>query len=271
MNAPSIWITGGGTGIGKAMALEYTKRGYRVAISGRRKDRLDEVKKEIEALGGTCLSVVCDVVDVDSIQKALEEIDREWGRIDIVVANAGFSMSARIETLTFEDWRRQLDVNVIGLAQTARYALPYLEKTKGRVVLISSVMAYMRYEKSGAYSASKAAVTAIGETLSLELLGTPVTSTVIHPGYVESEIGQVQTDGKFDPNAKDRRPSKMLWPADKAARVMANAIEKRKRIYTFTGHGIFAQFMCRHFPDFTFWIVGSNLRKRSREINIHRS
>ena len=132
-------------------------------------------------------------------------------------------------------------------------------------------MAYMRYEKSGAYSASKAAVTAIGETLSLELLGTSVTSTVIHPGYVESEIGQVQTDGKFDPNAKDRRPSKMLWPADKAARVMANAIEKRKRIYTFTGHGIFAQFMCRHFPDFTFWIVGSNLRKRSREINIHRS
>ena len=76
MNAPSIWITGGGTGIGKAMALEYTKRGYRVAISGRRKDRLDEVKKEIEALGGTCLSVVCDVVDVDSIQKALEDIDR---------------------------------------------------------------------------------------------------------------------------------------------------------------------------------------------------
>ena len=173
-------------------------------------------KKKIGALGGTCLSVVCDVVDVDSIQKALEEIDREWGRIDIVVANAGFSMSARIETLTFEDWRRQLDVNVIGLAQTARYALPYLEKTKGRVVLISSVMASMRYEKSGAYSASKAAVTAIGETLSLELLGNPVTSTVIHPGYVESEIGQVQTDGKFDPNAKDRRPSKMLWPADKA-------------------------------------------------------
>ena len=143
MNAPSIWITGGGTGIGKAMALEYTQRGYRVAISGRRKDRLDEAKKEICALGGTCLSVVfCDVVDVDSIQKLLEEIDREWGRIDIVVANAGFSMSARIETLTFEDWRRQLDVNVIGLAQTARYALPYLEKTKGRVVLISSVMAY---------------------------------------------------------------------------------------------------------------------------------
>ena len=64
---------------------------------------------------------------------------------------------------------------------------------------------------------------------------------------------------------------KMLLPADKVVRVMANAIEKRKRIYTFTGHGIFAQFMCRHFPDFTFWIVGSNLRKRSREINIHRS
>ena len=132
-------------------------------------------------------------------------------------------------------------------------------------------MAYMRYEKSGAYSASKAAVTAIGETLSLELLGTPITSTVIHPGYVESEIGQVQTDGTFDPKAKDRRPSKMLWPAGKAARVMADAIQSRKRIYTFTGHGVFAQFMCRHFPDITFWITGWNLRKRTRNINIFRS
>ena len=271
MATPTIWITGGGTGIGKALALEYTKRGYRVAISGRRQERLDETKIQIEEMGGNCLTLLCDVVDVDSIQKALTDIETQWGQLDIVVANAGFSMNARLETLTFDDWRRQLDVNVIGLAQTIRYALPYLEKTQGRVVLISSVMAYMRYEKSGAYSASKAAVTAIGETLSLELLGTPITSTVIHPGYVESEIGQVQVDGTFDPAAKDRRPSKMLWPADKAACVMADAIERRKRIYTFTAHGIFAQFMCRHFPNLTFWVTGWNMRNRKRNINISRA
>lgn len=263
-----VWITGGGTGIGKAMAIAYAQKGCAVAISGRRAERLTEAVAAINAAGGEGLAVQCDVSIEDENKKAVAQIMAQWGRLDIAIANAGFGVRGRIENLRAEDWLKQLNVNLIGATQTVRYALPELQKTQGRVALISSVMAYIRSEKHGAYAASKAAVTAIGETLSLELIGTGVSCTTIHPGYVESEIGQVTNDGQFSEDLEDHRPQNLMWTAEDAAAVMLKAIDKRKRLYTFTWHGWFAQFMARHCPNLVYWAISRSARGRTRSVDI---
>jgi short-subunit dehydrogenase len=153
------------------------------------------------------------------------------------VANAGFGVAGRIADLSDADWRRQFDINVFGLVHTIRHALPALVATRGRIVLIGSVAGFVFAPKNGAYNASKAAVRAIGETLAAELAGGPVTATTIYPGFVESEIGQVDNDGVFDGSRKDRRPSSVMWTAPAAAAAMAAGIDARRREVVITGHG----------------------------------
>lgn len=243
-----VWITGGGSGIGRALALAFADEGAAVAVSGRREDRLEHVVEEVESRGGKALAVRCDVTDEASVAEAVQKVVRTLGGLDVAVANAGFGVAGRIEKLSAADWRRQLDVNVIGVAMTARYALPHLRERKGRLALIGSIAAMLVTPGMGAYSASKHAVRAIGQALAVELHGTGVTCTTIHPGYIESEIAQVDNQGRFDPTREDKRPKNLMWPADKAARAMVDAIAKRKREYTFTGHGKVGAFAGRHMP-----------------------
>ena len=259
-----VWITGGGSGLGRAMALEFAREGAQVAVSGRRQDRLEDVRKLIEALGSKGAAIPCDVTDEAQVTETVRQVVDRLGRLDVAVANAGFSVSGRIEELSADDWRRQLEVNVIGLTSTVRCALPELRKTRGRVVLIASVTAFLGLPKSGAYCASKAAVRSIGETLSAELRGSGVTCTTIHPGFVESEIAQVDNTGSFHASRKDKRPQALMWPADRAARVMVKAIHRRRREHTFTGHGRLAAFMGMHFPGLSNAIVGVGQRPQKQ-------
>jgi len=257
------WITGGGTGIGRGLALRFAREGGDVALSGRRVDRLEETANEVRALGRKALVIQCDVVDEKACETAVSLIEGELGRLDVAIANAGFSVSGRIEQLTADDWRRQLDVNIVGVANTAKWSLPALRRTGGRLVLVSSVMGMLAMPAQAPYSASKFAVRAIGLTLAQELHGTGVSCTTIYPGFVESEIGQVGVDGVFDPSRKDKRPKKFMWTSDKAAQVMWGAIWKRKREYVFTGHGKLGGFLGRHFPGLVhFAMTRESMQKK---------
>lgn len=250
-----VWITGGGSGLGKALALEFSSQGAHLAVSGRRKENLDQVVAQIESLGGKALAVLCDVVDDKSVEEAVAEVVKHFGRLDIAIANAGFGVTGPLEKLRVEDWKRQYDTNVFGLISTIRYSLPELKKTKGRMVLMGSVMGSLSLPRSGPYQSSKYAVRSIAQTLSMELHGTGVTCTHIQPGLVESEIGQVDNQGKFRENWEDRRPSRFMWKANKAARVMVRAIYKRKREFAFTGHGKLGRFLGMHFPGLIHFAV----------------
>jgi NAD(P)-dependent dehydrogenase (short-subunit alcohol dehydrogenase family) len=242
------WITGAGSGIGKALAIEVAKKGAIVAVSGRRKQNLDDVVGEIERAGGKALAVPCDVTDEVSLQAAVDTIVRAFGRLDVAVANAGFSVSAPIRHLSAADWRRQLDTNVIGAALTAKVAIEALETSKGRLAFVGSVAAFVPGPRVGAYGASKAALRSIAQTLDVELHGTGVSVTILHPGYVESEIAQVDNQGVHDPSRADKRPKNLMWPSDRAARVMASAILARKHEVVFTGHGQVGAFLGQHMP-----------------------
>jgi NAD(P)-dependent dehydrogenase (short-subunit alcohol dehydrogenase family) len=271
MNGSVVWITGAGSGIGRAVALECGAQGAAVALSGRRRDRLEAVAAEVVKAGGEALCLPCDVGEEQQIAEAVQAVVAWKGRLDVAWANAGFGVRGRIEELSGQDWERQLRVNLTGVALCARYCLPHLQRSRGRLALVSSAMAWMRSEKNGAYSASKAAVTAIGETLILELHGTGVSCTVIHPGFVESEIGQVDNEGRFDSQRRDHRPERWMWSAEDAARVMVQAVEDRRGVYTFTWHARFAAFMMRRLPHLSLFILGLPLRRRQRQISIEPS
>lgn len=243
-----VWITGASSGIGKAMAFEWAGLGYRVVLSARRKELLEEIALEIRHAGGEALVVPVDIMEEKSIEDAVQKIITTWGQLDIAVANAGFGVFGSIDKLTAKDWDRQFQGNVTGLALTVKYALPHLKKNQGRIGLVGSVAAYLPNPYVGAYGASKAAVHSIGLTLQVELKGTGVSCTTIHPGFVESEIARIDNEGVWHPDRPDPRPSKLMWPTEKAAKVMVKAIMKRKRNYVFTTHGKVLVWLQRWFP-----------------------
>jgi NADP-dependent 3-hydroxy acid dehydrogenase YdfG len=260
-----VWITGGSSGIGRELARQFAEQGAHVAVSGRRENRLNQVVGEIEERGTKGLAVPCDVTDEQAVFDAVDKVVEMFGQLDCVVANAGFGVAGAIEEVSAAEWRRQLDTNVVGLVSTARAALPELRKTNGRVVLMGSVSGFLAQPRNAPYHASKHAVRAIGQTLSMELHGSGVSCTTIHPGFVESEIGQVDNEGAFHEDWEDKRPQKLMWSTDDAARVIIDAVYKRKREFVFTGHGKLASFVGKHFPGLihhvTTWMTGGYDRK----------
>jgi len=245
-----VWITGGGSGIGRALAMEFAHQGADVAVSGRRSERLEEVVAGLRGLGRRAFAVACDVGDDANVGAAVASVIAQLGRLDVAVANAGFSVMGRLEKLSEAEWQHQIDTNVLGVVRTIRHALPELRKTRGRMVLIGSVSGQLCIPSSSAYSASKFAVRAIGLTLAQELSGSGVTCTTIHPGFVESEISKVDNQGRFHDDRKDMRPQALMWTAQRAAKSMMWAIRKRKREYVFTVHGKIGAWLGRHASGF---------------------
>lgn len=258
----AAWVTGGGSGIGRALALELARRGADVAISGRTEVRLEEVAREVEALGRRSLAVRCDVTDEGQVAAAADRVAREFGKLDLAIANAGYAVMGPVEGLTVDEWRKQLDVNVIGSAMTAKHALAYLRKTKGRLGLVGSIAAFVPLAKHAPYCASKYAVRALGQTISVELAGTGVSCTTMHPGFVESEIARVDNEGVHHPDRKDGRPKKLMWPADKAARVMLDSMHRRQKEFVFTGHGKVGAFFGKHAPGLVMYAQARQRRRR---------
>ncbi|MBV2196483.1 MAG: SDR family oxidoreductase [Flavobacterium sp.] len=253
-----VWITGASSGIGKSMAFEWAKLGYKVALSSRRKELLDEVATNIKQSGGEALVLTCDIMDETAIKNTVQQIILAWGRLDVVIANAGFGVFGSLEKLTAKDWNRQFQGNVTGLALTVKYALQHLKKTNGRIGLVGSVGAYIPSPNLGAYGASKAAVNSIGLTLQVELMGTGVSCTTLHPGFVASEITRIDNNGVWHPELPDPRPANLIWPTDKAAKVMIKAILKRKRNYIFTTHGRIFVWIQRWFPGLMRFIISKS-------------
>ena len=243
-----VWITGGGTGMGREMALDFARRGADVAVTGRRAEKLAEVVAAIEAIGRKALAAPGDVTDDAGMAQAVAQIVARFGRLDVAVANAGYGVVGTVAELTDEIWRRQFDINFFGALNAARHALPELRKTRGRLAFVGSVMSFLTLPKNGAYAASKFAIRAVSLTLSQELQGTGVTSTALYPGFVSTEIVNVDNAGGFHEDFEDRRPKALLWAADHAARVMVDAVARRKREFVFTGHGKFGAFVGKHFP-----------------------
>lgn len=254
------WIPGGGTGIGAALARQLAHQGATVIVSGRRRDPLDRVVRHITEAGGTAWAEPCDITVDAQVEAVVSTILDRVGRLDIAIAAAGYAASGAVADLDARAWKQQFDVNVLGTVSIARHALPALRETRGRLVLIGSVVAFLGLPKNGAYAASKAAVAALGRSLAAEVAADGVSVTVVHPGFVESDIARVDALGRPDPGRKDRRPRWLLWKADDAAAVILDAAWRRERERVFTGHGRLAAALGRHAPALADRLVAPRSR-----------
>lgn len=186
-------VTGAGSGIGKAAAQLLAKEGAKIAALGRTEDELKETVDQIQGDRGEALSVVADISQPDQMQQAIQQTVDKWGQIDIVFANAGINgVWAPLEELEPEEWDKTLNINLKGTFLTVKYAVPYLKKKGGSVIVTSSVNGTRIFSNTGAtaYSCSKAAQVAFTKMVALELAKHRIRVNVICPGAIETDIGE---------------------------------------------------------------------------------
>lgn len=184
-------VTGAGSGIGRASALLMAKEGARVGVLGRTRSELDEVAGEIEEAGGEAVVLVADVSKADEIRGAVDELASRWARLDVVFANAGVNgVWAPLEELKPEEWEQTISINLTGTFLTVKYAVPYLKKQGGSIVITSSINGTRIFSNTGAtaYSSSKAGQVAFTKMIALELARFRVRANVICPGAIETAI-----------------------------------------------------------------------------------
>jgi len=182
-------VTGGGRGIGRAVAQVLAEAGAAVAVLGRDKERLDSVRAEIAEQGATALALNCDVTDSNAVNQAFAATHAELGPIDILVNNAGITASVKFAETDDATWDRIMRVNATGAFYCCRAAVPdMLARNWGRIINIASYAALRGIPYSAAYSASKHALLGLTRSLALELARRSITVNAICPGWVETEM-----------------------------------------------------------------------------------
>lgn len=198
-------VTGGSSGIGKAAARRLAREGAKVAIVARNKDKLRSAINDIEENGGEAIALSADVGDPLDMEAVYDEVNGEWGRLDIVFANAGVNgVWAPIEELNPKEWNRTMQTNLSGTFYTIKYAVPMLKERGGSVVVTSSVNGTRMFTTGGAsaYATSKAGQVALTKMLALELAAQKIRVNVICPGAIDTSI-QEHTELK---DAEKARP-----------------------------------------------------------------
>ncbi len=231
-----VFITGASSGIGAETARQFAREGARVALLARRKDKLEAVHQEIAAKGGAALALAADVADRSSLDAAATATVEKFGRIDIVLANAGIGVSGPIQKLTVEDYRRIFETNFFGMLNTIYATLPYLEQTRGQLGLLGSVAGMIGTPATSPYNASKFAVIGLAEALYYDLDELGIAVTLINPGFVASEIRHINNKGELT-DKPDPVPSWLVLPTHKAARVILNALYRKQPEVIVTFHG----------------------------------
>lgn len=244
-----IIITGASSGIGEAMARLYAKMGAKVVLGARNEEKLSLLSQIIRAEGGEALYVATDVTKEEECRRLIETAVREFGGVDVMICNAGISMRALFDDVEMSVLHRVMDVNFWGTVYCAKYALPYLQASKGTLVGVSSVAGLHGLPGRTGYSASKFAMTGLLETLRIENLKKGVNVMIACPGFTASNVrySALTADGS-EQGATPREENKMMT-AEEVARIVADGIIKRKRLCLMEMEGRATYFIKKLFPS----------------------
>jgi 3-oxoacyl-[acyl-carrier protein] reductase len=218
------WITGGGTGIGRALADRLLREGSKVIISGRRRDILDQAVKDLSSLpgGGEVLAIAGDASDPAHSMDVISQAKVRWGDITLLVNNAGSNSTHELLETTFEEYLKSFKINCLSSINCTQSVLPLMVKAgRGTIVNISSIYGKWASSSSASYSVGKYAVAGYTDALRQALVGTPVHILGVYPGFI-------QTDMTMPFVVPGSMKSRMGKTPDQIARVILNALKRKK-------------------------------------------
>jgi len=226
-----IIITGASEGIGRALALALSPSTPKLALAARNAERLKEVAHECQKAGAQTLVVPTDVTHTEDCRRLIEETVAQFGRVDVLINNAGGTMWTTLEEVQdLSIFEKLMQVNYLGSVYCTKFALPYLKHTKGQIVALSSIAGLTGVPTRTGYAASKFAMIGFFESLRIELDGTGVGVTIIAPDFVQSKIHERALGKNGQPVGFNRLEGKNILSAEFCAALIVKAMETRQRL-----------------------------------------
>ncbi|MBK6397466.1 MAG: SDR family oxidoreductase [Bacteroidetes bacterium] len=256
-----IIITGASGGIGESLAKKFSAEGSVVVIAARQLEKLNQLKTALENSGGKVHAVACDVSNEAHCKLLIDETIRMYGRIDVLINNAGISMRALFSDLDVDVIRKVMDVNFWGAVYCTKSAFPYLLKSKGSIVGISSIAGKKGLPGRTGYSASKFALEGFLETIRTENLKKDLHVLVACPGFTASNIRQSALAKDGSQQGESPRDESSMMTSDEVAKHIYNAVVKRKRDLILTGNGKLTVWLNKFFPAFMDKMVYNHMAK----------
>jgi NADP-dependent 3-hydroxy acid dehydrogenase YdfG len=221
-----VVITGASSGLGEATARMLSEQGALIALGARRKDRIDALASELSGELGKTIAIQMDVTRHEQVKNLVDIAVKEFGKVDVMINNAGLMPQSLLENLRIDDWDRMIDVNIKGVLYGIAAALPHMKKQKsGHIINVSSVAGHKVGPGSAVYSATKHAVRALSEGLRQEVKPYNIRTTVISPGVVATELPNSVTDPAVIGRIQ-KLYTEIAIPADSFARTVAFAISQ---------------------------------------------
>jgi NADP-dependent 3-hydroxy acid dehydrogenase YdfG len=221
-----IVITGASSGLGEAAARHLSSLGATVVLGARRVERIQSLAQELNGKGGKALAMETDVVHREQVQRLVDVAVNTYGRVDVIINNAGLMPQSLLENLQVEEWDRMIDVNIKGVLYGIAAVLPYMKQQKsGQIISVSSVAGHKVRPGSTVYSATKHAVRVLSEGLRQEVKPYNIRTTIISPGAVDTELPNSITDAAVAERVQQFYKDVAI-PANSFARAVAFAIEQ---------------------------------------------
>ena len=252
-----VIVTGASSGIGLASARKFASLGAKVILAARSVDKLEEISNELnekfnsQSSTAKVLCVKTDVTKEEDCKNLIEQTVKYFGKIDILINNAGISMRAVFKDMDLKVMKSLMDTNFWGTVYCTKYALPYLLESKGSVVGVISTAGYVGLPARTAYSASKFAVRGFLETLRIEHLYDDLHVMIFAPGFTSSNIRNVALTADGSPQGETPRKEDRMMSAERVARIMARGIYRRRTHMVLTPLGKATLFANRNLPRVT--------------------
>jgi short-subunit dehydrogenase len=224
-----VIVTGASSGIGRATAMRFAQSGAKLVIAARKLEKLEESARAIQAAGAEVLAVKTDVSQESDCKNLIDQTVEKFGRIDVLVNNAGISMRALLVDMELSVIKNVMDVNFWGTVYCTKFALPYLLKLKGSVVGVSSIAGYVGLPARSGYSASKFAMHGFLESVRTENLENDLHVLIACPGFTSSNIRNTALTADGSQQGKSPREEGKMMSAEEVATHLFKAVQKRKQ------------------------------------------
>jgi len=231
-----IFITGAGSGLGKALALRFAREGWRVAATDLKLDTVEQTLKEVVEAGGSGLAMACDVTSEDSFATVAARLKSEWGGVDVLVNNAGVATKGTVEEASIEQWQWVLNINLLGCVRGSRAVIPLMKAQRsGHIVNIASFAGIANPPAMASYNAAKAAVISLSETLRHEVEDDGIGVSVACPTFFKTNLIASSRDAGHDDSAApqmekivQRLMEKSSFTADTVAGLIFDAVREKR-------------------------------------------